>query len=63
MTIRVTTLTVEDIEERRARIKQVVDSDDFRERQAEGVRLAREEHRLEELDDLDYLQYGRVRAR
>lgn len=63
MTIRVTTLTVEDIEERRARIKQVVDSDDFRERQAEGVLLAREEDLLEELDDLDYLQYGRVRVR
>lgn len=63
MTIRVTTLTVEDVEERHARIKQVVDSDDFRERQAEGVLLAREEHLLEELDDLDYLQYGRVRAR
>jgi len=63
MTVKVTRLTVEDIEERRARIRQVVDSDDFRGRQAEGVLLAREEHLLEELDDLDYLQYGRVRAR
>ena len=63
MTIRVTTQTVEDIEERRARIRQVVDSDDFRDGQAEGVLLAREEHLLEELDDLDYLQYGRVRVR
>ncbi|MCR2052631.1 hypothetical protein NSA19_07175 [Actinomyces bowdenii] len=58
----VTTLTVEDIERRRAIIRQTVDSEEFKERQAEGALLAREERLLDELADLDYLQYGRVRS-
>lgn len=60
--VNVTTLTVKDIEERRARILQTVESEEFKERQAEGALLAQEERLLEELADLDYLQYGHVSA-
>lgn len=60
--VNVTTLTVKAIEERRARILQTVESEEFKERQAEGALLAREERLLEELADLDYLQYGHVSA-
>lgn len=60
MTVNVTTWSLEDIERRRQEIRAVVESDDFKERRAEDALLEREERLLEELDDLDYLQHGRL---
>lgn len=60
MAVNVTTLTIEDIKRRRAEIQRIIDTPEFKERRIEGVLLRREELLLEELEDLDYLQYGRV---
>ncbi len=60
MAVNVTTLTIEDIKRRRAEIHRIIDTPEFKERRIEGVLLRREELLLEELEDLDYLQYGRV---
>lgn len=60
MSIEMTTLTLEDIERRRAEIEKIISQPDFKERQEEGVLLSREQRLLDELEDLDFLRYGHV---
>ena len=58
MGITVTTMTVEDIERRRAEIKKIIQTPEFQERVREGALLDRESELFDELEDLDFLQYG-----
>ena len=58
MGITVTTMTVEDIERRRAEIKKIIQTPEFQERVRENVLLRRERALFDELEDLDFLQYG-----
>ncbi|CAM2897285.1 hypothetical protein ACSL103130_06510 [Actinomyces slackii] len=60
MSIEMTTLTLEDIERRRAEIEEIISQPDFKERQEEGVLLSREQRLLDELEDLNFLRYGHV---
>ena len=58
MGITVTTMTVEDIERRRAEIKKIIQTSEFQERVQEDALLEREIELFDELEDLDFLQYG-----
>ena len=58
MGITVTTMTVEDIERRRAEIKKIIQTPEFQERVRENALLRRERALFDELEDLDFLQYG-----
>ena len=58
MSITVTTMTVEDIERRRAEIKKIIQTPEFQERVRENALLRRERAFFDELEDLDFLQYG-----
>ena len=58
MGITVTTMTIEDIERRRAEIKKIIQTPEFRERVRENALLRRERALFDELEDLDFLQYG-----
>ena len=58
MGITVTTMTVEDIERRRAEIKKIIQTPEFQERVREDALLRRERALFDELEDLDFLQYG-----
>ena len=52
------TMTIEDIERRRAEIKKIIQTPEFQERMQEGALLEREIELFDELEDLDFLQYG-----
>ena len=52
------TMTIEDIERRRAEIKKIIQTPDFQERMQEDALLEREIELFDELEDLDFLQYG-----
>ena len=52
------TMTVEDIERRRAEIKKIIQTPEFQERVREDALLRRERALFDELEDLDFLQYG-----
>ena len=52
------TMTVEDIERLRAEIKKIIQTPEFQERVRENALLRRERALFDELEDLDFLQYG-----
>lgn len=52
------TMTIEDIERRRAEIKKIIQTPEFQERMQEDALLDREIDLFDELEDLDFLQYG-----
>ena len=52
------TMTIEDIERRRAEIKKIIQTPEFQERVREDALLEREIELFDELEDLDFLQYG-----
>ena len=52
------TMTIEDIERRRAEIKKIIQTPEFQERVQENALLRRERALFDELEDLDFLQYG-----
>ena len=52
------TMTVEDIERRRTEIKKIIQTPEFQERVREDALLRRERALFDELEDLDFLQYG-----
>ena len=52
------TMTIEDIERRRAEIKKIIQTPEFQERVRENALLRRERALFDELKDLDFLQYG-----
>ena len=56
--ITVTTMTIDDIERRRAEIKKIIQTPEFQERMQEDALLEREIELFDELEDLDFLQYG-----
>ena len=56
--ITVTTMTIEDIERRRTEIKKIIQTPEFQERMQENALLEREIELFDELEDLDFLQYG-----
>ena len=58
MGITVTTMTVEDVERRRAEIKKIIQTPEFQERVRENALLRRERALFDELENLDFLQYG-----
>ena len=51
-------MTVEDVERRRAEIKKIIQTPEFQERMQEDALLEREIELFDELEDLDFLQYG-----
>ena len=51
-------MTIEDIERRRAEIKKIIQTPEFQERVRENALLRRERALFDELEDLDFLQYG-----
>ena len=52
------TMTLEDLERRRAEIKKIIQTPEFQERARENALLEREVELFDELEDLDFLQYG-----
>lgn len=58
MDVIIKTMTVEDIERRRAEIKKIIQAPEFQERVREDALLEREIELFDELEDLDFLQYG-----
>ena len=52
------TMTIEDIERRRVEIKKIIQTPEFQERVRENALLRRERALFDELEDLDFLQYG-----
>ena len=52
------TMTIEDIERRRAEIKKIIQTPEFQERVRENALLRRERALFDELKNLDFLQYG-----
>ena len=52
------TMTLEDLERRRADIKKIIQTPEFQERVREDALLEREVELFDELEDLDFLQYG-----
>ena len=58
MGITVTTMTVEEVERRRAEIKKIIQTPEFQERVRENALLRRERALFDEFEDLDFLQYG-----
>ena len=51
-------MTIEDIERRRAEIKKIIQTPECQERARENALLEREVELFDELEDLDFLQYG-----
>ena len=58
MDVIIKTMTVEDIERRRAEIKKIIQTPEFQERVRENALLRRERDLFDELENLDFLQYG-----
>lgn len=58
MDVIIKTMTIEDIERRRAEIKKSIQTPEFQERMQEDALLEREIELFDELEDLDFLQYG-----
>ena len=58
MDVIIKTMTIEDIERRRAEIKKIIQTPEFQERVRENALLRRERAFFDELEDLDFLQYG-----
>ena len=58
MDVTIKTMTVEDIERRRAEIKKIIQTPEFQERVRENALLRRERALFDELENLDFLQYG-----
>ena len=58
MDVTIKTMTVEDVERRRAEIKKIIQTPEFQERVRENALLRRERALFDELEDLDFLQYG-----
>ena len=58
MDVTIKTMTIEDIERRRAEIKKIIQTPEFQERVRENVLLRRERALFDDLEDLDFLQYG-----
>ena len=58
MDVIIKTMTVEDIERRRAEIKKIIQTPEFQERVRENSLLRRERALFDELENLDFLQYG-----
>ena len=58
MDVIIKTMTIEDIERRRAEIKKIIQTPEFQERVREDALLEREIELFDELEDLDFLQYG-----
>lgn len=58
MDVIIKTMTVEDIERRRTEIKKIIQTPEFQERVREDALLRRERSLFDELEDLDFLQYG-----
>ena len=58
MDVTIKTMTIEDIERRRAEIKKIIQTPEFQERVREDALLEREIELFDELEDLDFLQYG-----
>ena len=58
MDVTIKTMTIEDIERRRAEIKKIIQTPEFQERVREDALLEREVELFDELEDLDFLQYG-----
>ena len=58
MDVTIKTMTIEDIERRRAEIKKIIQTPEFQERIREDALLEREVELFDELEDLDFLQYG-----
>ena len=58
MDVIIKTMTIEDIERRRAEIKKIIQTPEFQERIREDALLEREIELFDELEDLDFLQYG-----
>lgn len=58
MDVTIKTMTIEDIERRRAEIKKIIQTPEFQERVRENALLEREVELFDELEDLDFLQYG-----
>ena len=58
MDVIIKTMTVEDVERRRAGIKKIIQTPEFQERVREDALLEREIELFDELEDLDFLQYG-----
>ena len=52
------TMMIEDIERRRAEIKKIIQTPEFQERVRENALLRRERALFDELENLDFLQYG-----
>ena len=58
MDVTIKTITVEDVERRRAEIKKIIQTPEFQERVRENALLRRERALFDELENLDFLQYG-----
>ena len=58
MDVIIKTMTVEDIERRRAEIKKIIQTPELQERVRENALLRRERALFDELENLDFLQYG-----
>ena len=58
MDVIIKTMTIEDIERRRTEIKKIIQTPEFQERMQEDALLEREIELFDELEDLDFLQYG-----
>lgn len=58
MDVIIKTMTVENIERRRAEIKNIIQTPEFQERVRENALLRRERALFDELENLDFLQYG-----
>ena len=57
MDVTIKTMTIEDIERRRAEIKKIIQTPEFQERMQEDALLEREIELFDELEDLVFLQY------
>ncbi len=58
MDVIIKTMTIEEVERRRAEIKKIIQTPEFQERVRENALLEREVELFDELEDLDFLQYG-----
>ena len=58
MDVIIKTMTIEDIERRRAEIKKIIQNPELQERVRENALLRRERALFDELENLDFLQYG-----
>jgi hypothetical protein len=58
--VTIKTMTVEDIERRRAEIKKIIQTPEFQEQVRENALLRRERALFDELEDLDFLHDSRA---